>query len=344
LPLLTSDFDYDLPDDRIAQQPNERRESSRLLVVDRAAGTLEHRVFADLADLIPAGDALVLNTSRVIRARLLGKRETGAPAEILLLHPVEGTHSWEALVHPGGKLRPGRVVTIAPELQVAIERVTERRTRIVRLLTACEPYDAIERFGHIPLPPYIRRPDAAADAERYQTVFARESGSVAAPTAGLHFSQALLDTLSQRGIRRAEIVLHVGAGTFKPVETEDPAQHRMHEEWFSVSDAAAQTLNETRRAGGHIWAVGTTVARTLETVVKPDGPFAAMSGETTLFIRPPYTFRAVDRLITNFHLPRSTLLMLVAAFGGRERILEAYRVALEQGYRFFSYGDAMLIR
>ena len=314
-----------------------------MLVVDRASGRFEHRVFADLPDLVPAGDALVLNTSRVIRARLLGRRETGAPAEILLLRPVEATHTWEALVHPGGKLRPGRVVTIAPELTVAIERITDRRTRMVRLRTTLDPYEAIERFGHVPLPPYIHRPDGPADAERYQTVFARDPGSVAAPTAGLHFSEALLARLGERGVHRAEVVLHVGAGTFKPVEAEDPALHRMHEEWFSVSDAAARMVNEARRAGGRIWAVGTTVARTLETVVQPDGIVAAASGETALFIHPPYHFRAVDRLITNFHLPRSTLLMLVASFTGYELTMRAYREAVHARYRFYSFGDAMLV-
>lgn len=344
MPLRTSDFDYSLPPDRIAQAPNERRDASRLLVVDRATGTLEHRVFADLPAFVPAGDALVLNTSRVIRARLLGRRDSGAPAEILLLRREREPHVWEALVRPGGKLRPGRIVHIAPGFDVVIDEMTPRRTRIVHLRTERDPAEAIEQFGHVPLPPYIARPDTAHDAERYQTVFAREPGSVAAPTAGLHFSSELLAALEARGVRRAEVLLHVGAGTFKPVETEDLTKHTMHEEWFSMSETAASTLNEVRRTGGRIWAVGTTAARTLESIAASDGTLHAASGETALFIHPPYTFRAVDRLITNFHLPRSTLLMLVSAFAGHELTMHAYRVALAQGYRFFSYGDAMLIR
>lgn len=340
----TSDYDYDLPPDRIAQRPNEQRETSRLMMVDRAAGTIEHGTFSDLAELIPPGDALVVNRSRVLRARLLGHRDSGAPAEVLLLRQGDDPAQWEAMVHPGGKLHPGRVVHIAPDLDVVIERVTERRTRIVRLRTPLPPYEAIERHGRIPLPPYIQRPDEAADTERYQTVFAREPGSVAAPTAGLHFSAPLLQRLDERGVHRVEVVLHVGAGTFKPVEHEDPAQHVMHEEWLQVSQPAADTLNAVRAQRGHIWAVGTTSARTLESTADHDGRIVAQARETRLFIRPPYRWRAVDRLITNFHLPRSSLLMLVAAFAGYDLTMHAYRVALEQEYRFYSYGDAMLIR
>ena len=280
----------------------------------------------------------------MLRARLLGTRDSGAPAEVLLLRSVGEPDRWEAMVHPGGKLHPGRVVHVAPELDVVVERVTERRTRIVRLRTALTPSDAIERFGHVPLPPYIDRPDTTADAERYQTVYAREAGSVAAPTAGLHFTPELLGAIASKGVDRIEVLLHVGAGTFKPVETEDPAQHVMHEEWYEVGGTAAATFNAARARGARIWSVGTTTARTLESVVAPDGRLAAASGETSLFIRPGFTFRAVDRLITNFHLPRSTLLMLVAAFAGHALTMEAYRVALANGYRFYSYGDAMLVR
>lgn len=338
----TADYAFDLPADRIAQTPAERRDQSRLMVVDRSAGTIEHRRFADLAELIAPGDALALNTTRVLRARLLGTRDSGAPAEVFLLKPL-GDDRFEALVHPGGKLKPGRTVRITPELEVDIIEVTDRRTRVVRLRSPLPVDEAIERFGHVPLPPYIARGDAAPDAERYQTVYARESGSVAAPTAGLHFTPELLATLAARGVRRAELLLHVGAGTFKPVETDDPAQHVMHEEWFRLGDATAATLNETRAAGGRIWAVGTTSVRTLESTVRDDGSFAAMSGETRIFIRPPYRFRAVDKLITNFHLPRSTLIMLVAAFAGYDLTMRAYRTALETDYRFYSYGDAMVI-
>lgn len=341
--LKTSAFNYVLPPERIAQSPSDRRDQSRLLVVDRSSGTFQHRHFADLADLIPPGDAIVLNTTRVFRARLLGHRDSGAPAEVFLLRPTGEPGQYEALVHPGGKLRAGRVMHIAPGFDALIERVTDRRTRIVRLQST-EPLDAaIERHGHVPLPPYIHRADETTDAERYQTVYARQPGSVAAPTAGLHFTPELLSVLESRGVHRIDLLLHVGAGTFKPVEVEDPSQHVMHSEYYEVSEAAAEAFNQVRAAGHRIWAVGTTSARTLETVVTPDGQLHASAGETDLFIRPGYAFRAVDRLITNFHLPRSTLLMLVAAFAGYDLAMEAYRVALANDYRFYSYGDAMLV-
>ncbi|MGQ0713857.1 MAG: tRNA preQ1(34) S-adenosylmethionine ribosyltransferase-isomerase QueA [Gemmatimonadaceae bacterium] len=338
----TSDYDFTLPADRIAQQPLERRDESRLLVVRRDTPSLEHRRFRDLAELIRPGDALVLNTTKVFRARLLGKRASGAGAEILLLRPLTDGR-WEAMVSPGGKLRPGRAVSIAPGFDVEILEMTDRRTRIVRPLVEGSLADAIERHGHVPLPPYIARSDAPADAERYQTVYASAAGSVAAPTAGLHFTPELLAGLEARGVRRADVVLHVGAGTFKPVEVEDPAQHLMHEEWFSLPAETAATLNAVREFGGAIWAVGTTCARTLESAARDDGTFTAREGETRLFIRPPYRFRAVDRLITNFHLPRSTLVMLVAAFAGYGLTMRAYREAIDEGYRFYSYGDAMVV-
>ncbi|MGQ0539346.1 MAG: tRNA preQ1(34) S-adenosylmethionine ribosyltransferase-isomerase QueA [Gemmatimonadaceae bacterium] len=338
----TADYEYALDPERIAQTPSERRDQSRLMVVARASGELLHLRFADLADLMPRGDVLVLNTTRVIRARLLGTRPSGAPAEVLLLKPL-GQATFEALVHPGGKLHQGRRVRIAPELEVEILAVTQRRTRRVRLHTSLAVEEAIRRFGHVPLPPYIARRDMPNDEGRYQTVYAREPGSVAAPTAGLHFTSELLAALAQRGVQRADIVLHVGAGTFKPVETADPAAHVMHEEWYSIADAAAATINAARGDRRSVWAVGTTVARTLESATDVRGSLRPGSGETRLFIRPPYTFRAVDRLITNFHLPRSTLLMLVAAFAGYDLTMHAYRVAIEQGYRFYSYGDAMVI-
>ena len=338
----TADYDFTLPADRIAQAPAERRDQSRLMVVDRASGTIDHQGFADIVELIPPGDAMAINTTRVLRARLLGTRDSGGKAEVFLLKSL-GEDRFEALVHPGGKLKPGRIVHVAPELDVEILEVTQRRSRVVRLRSPLPVYDAIERFGHVPLPPYISRGDVAEDAERYQTVYARESGSVAAPTAGLHFTPELLATLQTNGVRRVDLLLHVGAGTFKPVETDDPADHVMHEEWYRLDERAALTLNETRARGGSIWAVGTTSVRTLESVVNGDGTFAPQSGETRIFIRPPYEFRAVDKLITNFHLPRSTLIMLVAAFAGYDLTMRAYRTALEEGYRFYSYGDAMAI-
>jgi S-adenosylmethionine:tRNA ribosyltransferase-isomerase len=338
----TSDYDFDLPASLIAQHPLERRDASRLMVVNRASGEIAHRTFADLADLIDPRDVLVVNRTRVLRARLLGTRASGAPAEILLLKSL-GDGRYEAMVSPGGKLKPGRRVEIAPGFTVEILEVTDRRTRIVRLESDLQLDEAIERFGHIPLPPYIDRPDAAADAERYQTVFAREAGSAAAPTAGLHFTDALLARIEARGAARAEVLLHVGAGTFKPVEVDDPAQHVMHEEWYSVSREASAAIAERRAAGGRVWAVGTTSVRTLESAADADGVVRAGSGETRIFIRPPYRFRAVDRVVTNFHLPRSTLIMLVAAFAGYDLTMRAYRAAVDAGYRFYSYGDAMAV-
>ncbi|HMA20625.1 MAG TPA: tRNA preQ1(34) S-adenosylmethionine ribosyltransferase-isomerase QueA, partial [Gemmatimonadaceae bacterium] len=276
------------------------------------------------------------------RARLLGTRDSGAPAEILLLKSL-GADNYEAMVHPGGKLKAGRKVHISTELDVEILETTERRTRIVHLHATIPVEEAIEKHGHVPLPPYIHRGDEATDAERYQTVYAKQSGSVAAPTAGLHFTEDILDRLAMKGVARAEVLLHVGAGTFKPVEVDDPAQHVMHEESYWISGDAASTLNATRARHAGIWAVGTTSVRTLESAAASDGRFVESSGETRIFIRPPYTFRAVDHLITNFHLPRSTLLMLVAAFAGYDLIMSAYREAIRSGYRFYSYGDAMVI-
>jgi S-adenosylmethionine:tRNA ribosyltransferase-isomerase len=338
----TSDYDFDLPPERIAQRPLDRRDASRLMIVDRITGDIRHGTFRDIAELITPSDVLVVNRTRVLRARLLGTRDSGAPAEILLLKSL-GDARYEAMVSPGGKLKPGRRVRIAANFSVEILSVTDRRTRIVRLESTLPLDETIERHGHIPLPPYIERADAAEDAERYQTVFARESGSVAAPTAGLHFTNELLAALAARGVARAELLLHVGAGTFKPVEVEDPAQHVMHEEWYSVSADAARTINERRASGGRVWAVGTTTVRTLESAANGDGTIRHGEGDTRIFIRPPYTFRAVDRIVTNFHLPRSTLIMLVAAFAGYELTMRAYRAAVESGYRFYSYGDAMVV-
>lgn len=344
--LRTADYDFDLPRALIAQAPLARRDASRLLVVDRGAGTIDHRTFADLPALVRAGDLMVVNRSRVVKARLLGHRVgSGAPAEVFLLSPL-GDGRYEAMVSPGGKLKPGRVVQIADGFNAEILEVTTRRTRIVHLRVDA-PFEsveqAVEAHGHIPLPPYIERPDVAADAERYQTVYAREAGSVAAPTAGLHFTPELLATLDARGVRRGEVVLHVGAGTFKPVETEDPAEHVMHEERFVIPDATAQAVEETRAAGGRVWAVGTTSVRSLESAAQPGRTVRAGAGETRIFIRPPARPQIVDALVTNFHLPRSTLIMLVAAFAGYDLTMHAYREAVAEGYRFYSYGDAMAI-
>ena len=344
--LLTADYDFELPAELIAQAPLERRDASRLMVVNRATGTIEHRTFSDLPSLTVPGDLMVVNRSRVVKARLLGTRVgSGAPAEVFLLAP-QGDGRYEAMVSPGGKLKPGRIVQVAPGFTIEILEVTERRTRIVQL-RAESPFadveEAIEAHGHVPLPPYIERADAPFDLERYQTVYAREAGSVAAPTAGLHFTPELLAALDALGVRRGEVVLHVGAGTFKPVETEDPAAHLMHEERYVIPDATAQALVETRAAGGRVWAVGTTTVRTLESAAEPDRTVRAGAGETRIFIRPPAHPQIVDALVTNFHLPRSTLIMLVAAFAGYDLTMRAYREAIAQRYRFYSYGDAMVI-
>jgi S-adenosylmethionine:tRNA ribosyltransferase-isomerase len=338
----TADYDFELPLELIAQTPLARRDASRLMVVHRDSGSIEHRQFSDLPELMRAGDLLVVNRSRVLRARLLGTRVgSGAPAEILLLIPL-GDGRYEAMVSPSGKLKPGRKVHIARGFEAEIVSITERRTRIVQLRSDIPLDDAIEKYGHIPLPPYIERGDEPSDAERYQTVYARESGSVAAPTAGLHFTPEVLSAIDARGVSRAEVVLHVGAGTFKPVEVDDPVHHVMHEERFTVPEETASAWSKARAEGGRVWAVGTTTVRTLESAYS-DGAVRAGAGETRIFIRPPEQLKAVDAMITNFHLPRSTLIMLVASFAGYELTMRAYREAIEQRYRFYSYGDAMAI-
>jgi S-adenosylmethionine:tRNA ribosyltransferase-isomerase len=338
----TSHYDFDLPVDRIAQVPTDRRGDSRLMVVNRSTGDISHMMFSDLEQFIPAGDTIVLNTTRVFRARLLGLRDNGTPAEVLLLRPL-GNAMWEAMVHPGGKLKPGRIVRISDGFSVEILSTTERRTRVVQLNSSLPVEQAIEKYGHVPLPPYITRADQLSDAERYQTVYAAERGSVAAPTAGLHFTPEMLEKLLSKGVRRADLILHVGAGTFKPVDTEHPADHVMHEESYVLPASTAQILNQTRQSGGKVWAVGTTSVRTLESAIGDDGVFREKSGETRIFIHPPYEFRAVDRLITNFHLPRSTLVMLVAAFAGYDLTMRAYQEAVGERYRLYSYGDAMVV-
>jgi S-adenosylmethionine:tRNA ribosyltransferase-isomerase len=338
----TSHYDFELPVDRIAQFPTERRGESRMMVVNRSTGEIAHKQFGDLEQMIPAGDAIVLNTTRVFRARLLGVRDNGTPAEILLLRSL-GESMWEAMVHPGGKLKPGRIVKFADDFEAEILSMTERRTRVVQLNSRLPIEEAIEKYGHVPLPPYITRSDRPEDAERYQTVYAEETGSVAAPTAGLHFTPEMLESLSAKGVRRADVILHVGAGTFKPVETEHPADHVMHEESYTLPAQTAEILNETRASGGKIWAVGTTSVRTLESAIDDDGIFRQKSADTRIFIRPPYEFRGVDRLVTNFHLPRSTLIMLVAAFAGYDLTMRAYQEAIAERYRLYSYGDAMAI-
>lgn len=338
---LTSDYDYELPDDLVAHRPAAVRDDSRLLVC-APDGNLDRR-FSDLVAFLEPGDALVLNDTRVFPARLVGRRSSGSAAEILLLRPLESDDVWEALVRPGSKLKPGRVVEISSDLRVEIEAALPGGARRVRLAGNAPAWELIRRHGRVPLPPYIEREADASDRERYQTVYAEPTGSVAAPTAGLHFTRGLLDDIAAADVRIATLTLHVGVGTFRPVSATRVSEHELHAERYVFSASAADSLNAVRAAGGRIWAVGTTVVRTLETVVDDRGSFAPSSGSTDLFIHPPHRFRGVDGLVTNFHLPRSSLLMLVAAFAGRERVLAAYAHAIREGYRFYSYGDAMAV-
>ncbi len=338
--LRTSDFDYQLPPELIAQRPAERRDRSRLLVVNRQRATLDDRGFPDFPDLLSPGDLLVLNTTRVRHARFLGTRPSGAPAEVLLLHPGTGD-TWVAMGKPGSALRPGKQITLAPGVAIETVAVFEDGNRAVRFVgTTAEA--AIRRFGRLPLPPYIERDPDGVDESRYQTVYADREASVAAPTAGLHFTPEMLAGIEQRGIAIGRLELEVGPGTFKPVETEDPARHSMHPERFSIPEALVPAVRDTRARGNRVWAVGTTVVRALESAAAA-GHLVGGPGETRLMITPGYRFRVVDRLLTNFHLPRSTLLMLVSAFAGHELAMRAYRHAVLQRYRFYSYGDAMII-
>jgi S-adenosylmethionine:tRNA ribosyltransferase-isomerase len=331
----------------VAQEPAAERSASRLMHLPRREGTPTHHVFRDLPGLLRAGDLLVVNRSRVFPARLLGRRPSGAAIELLLLRALPGDlDEWECYVRPARRVPAGSEVSIAEGfaariLSGALEPDGRRRIRLeAREGTVA---DAISAYGHVPLPPYIRRPDHAADRERYQTVYAREPGSVAAPTAGLHFTAELMAQLVSRGVAIAEIVLHVGPGTFKPVSAEDVEAHQVDPEHFVVPAATAEAWAACKERGGRVVAVGTTSTRTLESALDPAGRLRPGPAETDLFIRPGHAFRAVDGLVTNFHLPRSSLLMLVCALGGRERVLDAYRIAVAEGYRFYSYGDAMLV-
>jgi S-adenosylmethionine:tRNA ribosyltransferase-isomerase len=379
--LRTADFDYELPPELVAQEPLADRSASRMLVLlraDRRAAGHDRRAarpedagrrrdsgtfrrpempagdqravqgsvlidshFSQLTSLVAPGDLLVLNTTRVRHARLLGTRPSGAPAEVLLIHPgTDGT--WVAMGKPGSALQPGKRIHLADDVFVETEEVLPDGHRVVRIVgTGAE--DAIARFGRLPLPPYISRDPTELDEERYQTVYARAEGSVAAPTAGLHFTPAILDALSAKGVLISGLDLQVGPGTFKPVEVDDPREHPMHPERYEISPRLAALVEVVREQGGRVWAVGTTVVRALESAADESGRVRAGPGETRLMITPGYTFRVVDRLLTNFHLPRSTLLMLVSAFAGLDLTRAAYRHAVAQRYRFYSYGDAMVI-
>lgn len=339
--MKTQDFWYNLPEELIAQTPLQKRDSSRLMVLNKETGEVSHKHFFDILDYLQPGDCLVMNDSRVLPARLLGHRPTGGAVELLLLRDL-GNKQWECLAKPGRKLLEGQQVIFGNgELTAVVRKVCQDGNRIVEFFYEGIFLEVLERLGKMPLPPYIKA--ELQDQERYQTVYSREVGSAAAPTAGLHFTQELLEKIRQKGIKTAFVTLHVGLGTFRPVKVEDVHSHHMHSELCMLSEQTAMVLNETKKQGGRIVCVGTTSCRTLESLVNEDGSFEAKSRWTDIFIYPGYTFKAMDALITNFHLPESTLVMLVSAFAGREKVLAAYEQAVLEKYRFFSFGDAMYI-
>ena len=341
--MKTSDFYYDLPPELIAQTPLEKRDESRLLCLDKATGEWSHHHFYELPDFLRPGDCLILNNSRVLPARLLGHRLPGGGAcEVLLLQD-KGDKVWECLVRPGKHLREGARVSFGDgKLTAEIAEVLPDGNRLVRFDYNGIFLEVLERLGKMPLPPYITK--QLEDQSQYQTVYAKELGSAAAPTAGLHFTPQLMDTIRSRGVNIAEVTLHVGLGTFRPVNEESIEDHQMHSEWYSVSEETAKLINETRAAGHRVIAVGTTSCRTLESVWAKYGKIVPCSGNTSIFIYPGVELKAIDGLITNFHLPESTLIMLIAAFSGYDKTMAAYKVAVEEKYRFFSFGDAMFIR
>lgn len=339
--MKTHDFWYELPEALIAQTPLEQRDASRLLVLDRQTGNVTHKNFFDIVDYLRPGDCLVMNDSRVLPARLLGHRPSGGAVELLLLRDL-GNKRWECLAKPGRKLLSGQKVLFGNgELTATVVDICEDGNRIVEFHYEGIFLEVLERLGKMPLPPYIKA--ELQDRERYQTVYSREIGSAAAPTAGLHFTNALLDKIREKGIRTAFVTLHVGLGTFRPVKAEEISEHHMHSELCMMNEETALILNETKKNGGRIVCVGTTSCRTIESLADENGMFTASTKWTDIFIFPGYRFKAMDALITNFHLPESTLVMLVSAFAGRDNVLAAYNTAVEQKYRFFSFGDAMFI-
>ncbi len=341
--MKTSDFYYDLPQELIAQDPLEERSSSRLLVLDRKTGEREHRVFREIIDFLHPGDCLVVNNTKVIPARLMGVKEgTGAGIEVLLLKRCED-NVWETLVKPGKKARPGARISFGEGLLTGeVLEVVEEGNRRIRFTYEGIFEEILDRLGQMPLPPYITH--QLKDKNRYQTVYARHEGSAAAPTAGLHFTPELLEAIKEKGVKLAHVTLHVGLGTFRPVKVEDVAQHHMHSEFYMIEEEQARLINETKGAGGRVICVGTTSCRTLESAADEKGVLHAGSGWTDIFIYPGYGFKLMDALITNFHLPESTLLMLVSAFSGKEQVMAAYEEAVKERYRFFSFGDAMFIQ
>lgn len=339
--MKTSDFYYYLPEELIAQTPLQRRDESRLMHLDKVSGKVEHKHFYELPDLLHEGDCLVLNDSRVIPARLIGRRETGGVVEVVLLRDM-GEGVWECLTRPGRKTRPGtKLIFGSGELTATVKDSCEGGNKLLRFDFEGIFLEILERLGKMPLPPYIKT--ELEDKERYQTVYSKESGSAAAPTAGLHFTDELLEKIGKKGVKICYITLHVGLGTFRPVKAEEIENHEMHAEYCIIPDETAKIVTETKRSGGRVVAVGTTSCRTLESFAANDGTLLPASGWTDIFIYPGYKFKCMDALVTNFHLPESTLIMLVSAFAGRENVLKAYAAAVEERYRFFSFGDAMFI-
>ena len=342
--MKVSDFDYELPQELIAQEPAQIRDSCKLMILHRGDHSIEHKVFSDIIDYLKPGDCLVLNDSKVIPARLFGiKESTGVNVEFLLSKRIEG-NTWETLVRPGRRIKPGDTVVFGNgKLKALVKAYSDEGTRIVEFSCGGDFMEVLDELGRMPLPPYIERESKAEDKDNYQTVYAREEGSVAAPTAGFHFTPELLDKIREKGIKTEFVTLHVGIGTFRPVKVETVEDHHMHFEHYSVSEETANVINDTKAAGGRVICVGTTACRTLESAADENGIVHPGSDDTGIFIYPGYKFKAVDCLITNFHLPKSTLLMLVSALYNREDILKAYNEAVERKYRFFSYGDAMFI-
>ena len=339
--MRTSDFYYDLPEELIAQIPLENRENSRLLSLSRTSGEIEHKHFFDIIDHLKSGDCLVLNNTRVLPARIYGIREdTGAVVEFVLLKQ-KGTNLWECLAGPGKKAKTGYNFKFSEKLTATVREVLDDGNRILEFKPQGEFFAVLDEIGQMPLPPYIK--EKLEDKERYQTVYSKELGSAAAPTAGLHFTNELLEKLKSKGVKIAFVTLHVGLGTFRPVKVDDVTEHKMHSEYYEVSEETADIINETKKNGGRVICVGTTSCRTVESVAQKYGEIKACSGDTEIFIYPGYEFKCKDGLITNFHLPESTLIMLVSAFAGFDNVMNAYKTAVNEKYRFFSFGDAMII-
>ncbi len=341
--MKVKDFYFDLPEEQIAQRPSEKRDLSRLMIFDRESGDVEHKVFKDIVDYLNEGDCLVLNNTRVLPARLFGEKEnTGGKVEFLLLKRID-KNTWESLVKPGKKAKPGtRFVFGDGRLKCEVIGIGEEGSRIIKFEYDGVFEEILDELGNMPLPPYIT--ETLEDRERYQTVYSKEVGSAAAPTAGLHFTEELLQKIKDKGVKMAYVTLHVGLGTFRPVKAETIAEHHMHSEYYEIDDEAAKIINETKENGGRVIAVGTTSCRTLESAAEDNGHLQGKKGDTEIFIYPGYKFKVIDGIITNFHLPESTLIMLISALSSRDKIINAYNIAVKEKYRFFSFGDAMFIR